>query len=78
MYPTHEFDSAQPAGTTIYEDQDRGAESSEKRSKLWFDGRDADLFNVVTGDLVPVALRIHIHPDRGLCASDSRRRIPGQ
>ena len=54
MYPTHEFDSAQPAGTTIYEDQVAGAESSEKRSKLWFDGRDADLFNVVTGDLVPV------------------------
>ncbi len=53
MYPTHEFDSAQPAGTTIYEDQVAGAESSEKRSKLWFDGRDADLFNVVTGDLVP-------------------------
>ena len=54
MYPTHEFDSGQPAGTTIYEDQVAGAESSEKRSKLWFDGRDADLFNVVTGDLVPV------------------------
>ena len=54
MYPTHEFDSAQPAGATIYEDQVAGAESSEKRSKLWFDGRDADLFNVVTGDLVPV------------------------
>ena len=54
MYPTHEFDSPQPAGTTIYEDQVAGAESSEKRSKLWFDGRDADLFNVVTGDLVPV------------------------
>ena len=53
MYPTHEFDSAQPTGTTIYEDQVAGAESSEKRSKLWFDGRDADLFNVVTGDLVP-------------------------
>ena len=54
MYPTHEFDSAQPAVATIYEDQVAGAESSEKRSKLWFDGRDADLFNVVTGDLVPV------------------------
>ncbi len=54
MYPAHEFDSGQPAGTTIYEDQVAGAESDEERSKLWFDGRDADLFNVVTGDLVPV------------------------
>ena len=48
-YPTHEFDSGQPAGTTIYEDQVAGAESTEKRSKLWFDGQDAALFNVVTG-----------------------------
>ena len=30
-----------------------GAESPEKRSKLWFDGRDSALFDVVTGDLVP-------------------------
>ena len=52
-YPTHEFDSGQPAGTTIYEDQVAGAESTEKRSKLWFDGQDAALFNVVTGDLGP-------------------------
>ena len=53
-YPTHEFDSGQPAGTTIYEDQIGGAESTEKRSRLWFDGQDAALFNVVTGDLAPV------------------------
>ena len=53
MYPTHEFDSAQPAGATIYEDQIGGAESTEKRSRLWFDGQDAALFNVVAGDPVP-------------------------
>ena len=50
MYPTHEFDSGQPAGTTIYADQIGGAESTEKRSRLWFDGQDAALFNVVAGD----------------------------
>ena len=53
MYPTHEFDSGQPAGTTIYADQIGGAESTEKRSRLWFDGQDAALFNVVAGDPVP-------------------------
>lgn len=52
-YPSHEFDSGQPAGTKIYEDHVMGAESPEKRSKLWFDGRDSALFDVVTGDLVP-------------------------
>ena len=52
-YPSHEFDSGQPAGTKIYEDHVMGAESAEKRSKLWFDGRDSALFDVVTGDLVP-------------------------
>ena len=54
-HPTHEFDSGQPAGTTIYEDEVVSAESTEKRSRLWFDGRDSALFDVVTGDLVPGA-----------------------
>ena len=53
IYPTHEFDSGQPAGTKIYEAQVAGAESAEKMSRLWFDGQDAALFDVVNGDLVP-------------------------
>ena len=54
-HPTHEFDSGQPADTTIYEDEVASAESTEKKSKLWFDGRDSALLDVVTGDLVPGA-----------------------
>ena len=54
-HPTHEFDSGQPADTTIYEDEVVSAESTEKKSKLWFDGRDSALLDVVTGDLVPGA-----------------------
>ena len=52
-FPSHEIDSGQPAGTTTYESDVLSAESTEKRSKLWFDGQDAALFNVVPGDLVP-------------------------
>ena len=80
MYPTHEFDSAQPAGTTIYEDQIGGAESTEKRSRLWFDGRDAALFNVVAGDptRVPQEWGFTFTQECGLHASDSRGRIQGE
>lgn len=51
--PSHKFDSGQPAGTMINEGEVGGAVSSEKRSKLWFDGPDAALLKVVTGDLEP-------------------------